>query len=104
MPPGLFKSPQRSAKTGVGGVPLLGTAEEIAERLTRLSKVGLDGVVPTWFDFNEGIREFIRGVLFLLGQAGVREPRLRPNQYGARQQRVRVRVCYGIQTFEEGMT
>jgi alkanesulfonate monooxygenase SsuD/methylene tetrahydromethanopterin reductase-like flavin-dependent oxidoreductase (luciferase family) len=63
---------RRAVKAGYGGVPLLGTPENITERLERLSKSGVDGVLLIWVDFQDGIRQFSRYVLPFLEQSGLR--------------------------------
>lgn len=66
---------RRSIKAGTGGIPLLGAAPEIAARLERLSRCGIDGILLVWMDFQNGIRRFNREILPLLEQAGLRQPR-----------------------------
>lgn len=66
---------RRGLKAGTGGIPLLGTAEDIAARLERVSRCGFDGLLLVWMDFQNGIRRFNKEVLPLLEQAGLRMPR-----------------------------
>ncbi|HEX4112522.1 MAG TPA: LLM class flavin-dependent oxidoreductase [Stellaceae bacterium] len=63
---------RRSVKAGTGGIPLLGTAQNIVARLERLSRCGIDGLLLVWMDFQNGIRRFNREVLPLMEQAGLR--------------------------------
>jgi FMNH2-dependent dimethyl sulfone monooxygenase len=56
------------------GHPLVGTAQGIAEELVRVSNAGIDGIIFTWVDHVEGVEQFVRGVLPLLEQAGLRKP------------------------------
>jgi FMNH2-dependent dimethyl sulfone monooxygenase len=72
LPPDVQASLRRAIKAGYGGVPLLGTPENITDRLERLSKSGVDGVLLIWVDFQNGIRQFNRHVLPLLEQSGLR--------------------------------
>jgi FMNH2-dependent dimethyl sulfone monooxygenase len=65
----------RRFRGGAGGYPLVGSAESIAERLTKLSAAGLDGVLLSWVDFNEGIDRWTEGVMPLLESAGIRRRR-----------------------------
>ena len=55
------------------GHPLVGTAQSIAEELAAISSVGIDGVIMTWVDYVDGVDRFIREVLPLLEQAGLRK-------------------------------
>ena len=74
LPPEVQQRLRRSLKAGYGGVPLLGTPEDIAGRLERLSACGIDGVLMTWVDFQNGVRDFAGGVIPLLERAGLRAP------------------------------
>ncbi len=56
------------------GHPLIGTAQSIAKELEAISRVGIDGVIMTWVDYVDGVARFIKGVLPLLEQAGLRKP------------------------------
>lgn len=57
---------------GAGGMPLVGTADRIAERLAMVSECGVDGMLLTWVDFVDGLNRFSSDVLPRLEQAGVR--------------------------------
>ena len=59
---------------GAGGMPLVGTADRIAERLAMVSACGVDGMLLTWVDFVDGLGRFSREVLPRLEQSGVRQP------------------------------
>jgi dimethylsulfone monooxygenase len=59
---------------GLGGYPLVGTAEGIVEKFRGLVKLGINGVLMTWIDVEDGLPRFIDGVLPLLEQAGMRAP------------------------------
>lgn len=83
LPPDTLRSMRRAMKAGKGGVPLLGTAEDITARLQRLSTTGLDGVLMIWMDFQDGIRRFNAEVIPLMEQAGLREARPQPWQAAA---------------------
>jgi dimethylsulfone monooxygenase len=58
---------------GWGGYPLIGTKEQIVDGLSRLSRMGLDGVLLSWPRFVDGMREFRDVTLPLLKQAGLRD-------------------------------
>ena len=75
--PAALEKLRYSIKAGTGGVPLLGTAEDIAAKLERMSRCGLDGLLLIWMDFQNGIRAFNKDVMPLLEQAGLRVPKRR---------------------------
>jgi dimethylsulfone monooxygenase len=72
MPPEYLEVFRHRSVVGMGGYPLVGTADEITERLVALSEAGLDGVLLTWVDYADGLQRFNRDVLPRLQQAGVR--------------------------------
>ncbi|MGW6898940.1 LLM class flavin-dependent oxidoreductase [Streptomyces sp. NPDC054919] len=74
MPPEALAAMRLRFAAGVGGFPLVGTAERIAERLETLSDAGIDGVLMTWVDYDEGLGRFTKQVLPLLEKAGLRAP------------------------------
>ena len=57
---------------GYGSYPLVGTPEQIADALVQLSADGVDGLVLSWVNYQQELRQFIAEVLPLLEQAGVR--------------------------------
>ncbi len=59
---------------GWGGLPLIGTPEQIVDQLLELSRTGLDGVVLSWVNYHQEMREWARDVLPLMEQAGLRKP------------------------------
>ena len=59
--------------SGWGGHPLIGTKEQIVDRLVALSRMGLDGVLLSWPRFEAGMREFRDVTYPLLKQAGMRD-------------------------------
>lgn len=56
---------------GGGGLPIFGTAEQVAEKLARLYRDGIDGVLMTFLDFYHDTIRFEREVKPLLRQLGV---------------------------------
>jgi len=60
--------------SGAGGVPLVGTARTIVDRLSMLADCGIDGLLLTWVDYVDGINRFTRDVLPLMETAGLRAP------------------------------
>jgi FMNH2-dependent dimethyl sulfone monooxygenase len=59
---------------GWGGHPLIGTKEQIVDKLLDLSKMGIDGVVLSWPRYEAGMREFRDVTMPLVKQAGLRDP------------------------------
>jgi alkanesulfonate monooxygenase SsuD/methylene tetrahydromethanopterin reductase-like flavin-dependent oxidoreductase (luciferase family) len=72
MPPDFIKSMQRQLIAGWGGIPLVGTPEQIVQRLVDLHDMGFGGVGLTWVDYLNGIDQFNEQVLPLLVNAGLR--------------------------------
>jgi dimethylsulfone monooxygenase len=58
---------------GWGGHPLVGTKEQIVDKLAGLSRMGMDGVLLSWPRFEAGMREFRDVTLPLVRQAGLRD-------------------------------
>ena len=59
---------------GHGGYPLVGTPEQIAEELSRLADIGVDGCLISWVDYKKDLRQWNLEVLPLLVRSGLREP------------------------------
>jgi hypothetical protein len=59
---------------GWGGYPLIGTPAQIVEQLTALAKTGLDGIVLSWVNYRDEMRQWIDEVMPLIEQAGLRKP------------------------------
>jgi dimethylsulfone monooxygenase len=62
-------------KAGWGGYPLVGTADRIVERVSKLSQIGVSGLLLNWVDYLDGMRRWQSGVMPLLEQAGLRRAR-----------------------------
>ena len=58
---------------GWGGLPVVGTKEQIVDTLVTLSRSGLDGVLLAWPRYEEGMREFREVTYPLVQQAGLRD-------------------------------
>jgi alkanesulfonate monooxygenase SsuD/methylene tetrahydromethanopterin reductase-like flavin-dependent oxidoreductase (luciferase family) len=58
---------------GWGGLPVVGTKEQVVDALTTLSRAGLDGVLVAFPRYQEGMREFRDVTYPLLQQAGLRD-------------------------------
>jgi dimethylsulfone monooxygenase len=77
MPPELYDRIKRRMVAGWGGYPVVGTAEQIVDELGRLSRAGLDGVVLSWVNYHDEMRQWMAEVMPLIEQAGLRK-RYRP--------------------------
>ena len=60
-------------KAGHGGYPLVGTPEQIVERIQHLSSLGVDGMLISWVDYLGECQQWIDDVLPLMEQAGLRK-------------------------------
>ena len=58
---------------GHGGYPVVGTPTQVVEQLTRLSQMGVDGVLLSWVDYLTECKQWIDEVMPLLEQAGLRD-------------------------------
>ncbi|MBV9323212.1 MAG: LLM class flavin-dependent oxidoreductase [Chloroflexi bacterium] len=59
---------------GWGSYLIVGTPEQVTDRMLRLSTLGLDGAVLSWVNYAEELAYWNTEVLPLLEQAGLREP------------------------------
>jgi len=82
MPPELYERIRRRMVAGWGGYPLVGTAEQIVDELCRLSAAGLDGIVLSWVNYHDEMRQWITEIMPLIEAAGLRQPH--PPAPGAR--------------------
>ncbi len=57
-----------------GGLALVGSPQQVADRICEVSAGGIDGLCLAWFNFEKGLPVFIDEVMPLLERAGVREP------------------------------
>jgi alkanesulfonate monooxygenase SsuD/methylene tetrahydromethanopterin reductase-like flavin-dependent oxidoreductase (luciferase family) len=73
-PPEVLKEFQYRALAGFGGSHLIGTPEQIVDKLKAFSNAGLDGMVLTFVDYQNDLRTFVRDVFPLLEQDGLRLP------------------------------
>jgi FMNH2-dependent dimethyl sulfone monooxygenase len=74
MPPEKVASMAYEFKAGYGAYPLVGSASDIAQRMSELSEAGVDGLMLVWLDYEEGLERLARDVLPVLEEAGLRAP------------------------------
>jgi alkanesulfonate monooxygenase SsuD/methylene tetrahydromethanopterin reductase-like flavin-dependent oxidoreductase (luciferase family) len=72
MPKDVMEKLRFRFKAGNGGFELVGTTEQIVDRLQLLSDAGLDGLLVTWVGMEEGITRWNRQIMPELVQAGLR--------------------------------
>jgi FMNH2-dependent dimethyl sulfone monooxygenase len=59
---------------GFWAIPMVGTPEQVAQRIIDLHEAGVDGVAISFVDYFDGLRRMEEQILPLLIQAGVRAP------------------------------
>lgn len=58
---------------GYGGLPLVGTPEQVVEGMLRMVKVGVDGITVSWVNYESGLAQFRERILPLMVRAGLRQ-------------------------------
>jgi alkanesulfonate monooxygenase SsuD/methylene tetrahydromethanopterin reductase-like flavin-dependent oxidoreductase (luciferase family) len=71
--PERVRAMQEAFIQGWGGVPLIGTKEQVVDGLLALSRAGLDGALVTFPRYESGLREFRDVTYPLVCQAGLRD-------------------------------
>lgn len=74
MPEAAWQSFKLHLKGGYAGYALVGTAQQIADKIAALSDVGIAGIAIHWVDYLDGLNRFNAEVLPLLEKGGLREP------------------------------
>jgi alkanesulfonate monooxygenase SsuD/methylene tetrahydromethanopterin reductase-like flavin-dependent oxidoreductase (luciferase family) len=59
---------------GFWAVPMVGTPEQVTQKIIDLHQAGADGVALSWVDFDEGLDQMEKQVLPMLVEAGMRRP------------------------------
>jgi FMNH2-dependent dimethyl sulfone monooxygenase len=72
LPPGVEQQLKAHFIAGWGGFPIVGTKEQIVEKLALMPTFGFDGVILSWAKYIDGMREFQETTYPLLVQAGLR--------------------------------
>ncbi len=70
-----FQKFRENFVAGWGGYPLVGTPEQVTDRLIELSGTGVDGTLITMVDYNAELPYWNEKVMPLLEQAGLRKPK-----------------------------
>jgi alkanesulfonate monooxygenase SsuD/methylene tetrahydromethanopterin reductase-like flavin-dependent oxidoreductase (luciferase family) len=71
--PERIKPLQEAFIQGWGGLPVVGTKEQVVDTLTTLSRAGLDGLLVAFPRYEQGMREFRDVTYPLIKQAGLRD-------------------------------
>lgn len=72
MPPEMMQALKFRFKAGNGGYELVGTPDQIVASLRKLSAAGVDGVLLSWVDYEDGLRRWQDKVAPRLIQADLR--------------------------------
>jgi alkanesulfonate monooxygenase SsuD/methylene tetrahydromethanopterin reductase-like flavin-dependent oxidoreductase (luciferase family) len=72
LPPHILSTMHEHFIAGWGGIPFVGTREQIVESLQKFSQSGYDGILLSWPRYQDGIRQFAHGIHPMLQQAGLR--------------------------------
>ena len=64
---------------GYGGLPLVGTPEQVVEGMLRMSEAGADGITVSWVNYESGLAQFRDQILPLTIHAGLRSGGSSPN-------------------------
>lgn len=73
VPPERMRPLQEAFIQGWGGLPVVGTRDQVVDTLATLSKAGLDGLLVAFPRYEEGMRDFRDKTYPLLKQAGLRD-------------------------------
>jgi alkanesulfonate monooxygenase SsuD/methylene tetrahydromethanopterin reductase-like flavin-dependent oxidoreductase (luciferase family) len=57
---------------GFFGLPLIGTPQQIVERMKQAADAGIDGLAISWVDYHEGLRQYTDRIRPLMIEAGLR--------------------------------
>ncbi|HLH24789.1 MAG TPA: LLM class flavin-dependent oxidoreductase [Chloroflexota bacterium] len=74
LPPEAMEAFKFHFIAGWGGYPLVGTPEQIVDKLAGLARAGMNGVVLSWVNYEAELQQWIAEVLPLMEQAGLRQP------------------------------
>jgi dimethylsulfone monooxygenase len=72
LPPEVARAMKEHFIAGWGGIPVVGTAEQIVDSLQMLSRAGFDGILLSWARYVDDMRRFQEEVHPMLEQAGLR--------------------------------
>lgn len=73
LPPEVLRATERGLVAGLNGLPLVGTPEQVVEKMIAMTQAGINGAALHWVDYEAGIEYFNARVLPLMIQAGLRK-------------------------------
>jgi alkanesulfonate monooxygenase SsuD/methylene tetrahydromethanopterin reductase-like flavin-dependent oxidoreductase (luciferase family) len=74
MPPDAAAGIKFGFKAGYSGYPLVGSPEQVVDRMSKLTDAGIAGMVLSWPRYEQDLIYFVDEVLPLMEQAGLRKP------------------------------
>lgn len=74
MPKEQLEVMKKNIAAHIGGFPLVGSYQQVADKITALSESGVAGLCLTWMDYEKGLPTFIEHILPLMEDAGLRLP------------------------------
>src|SRR5262249_24075641 len=69
-----FERRRRHQANGMGGLPIVGDADSVAQELARLSRAGLRGIGASFINYGKELPYFVSEVLPRLERMGLRAP------------------------------
>ncbi|HVN42147.1 MAG TPA: LLM class flavin-dependent oxidoreductase [Steroidobacteraceae bacterium] len=73
-PPEVLEQFRFKAMAGFGGVHVVGSPQQVVERMREIASLGADGIVLSWVNYEEGIADWVRDVMPGLEAEGLRRP------------------------------
>jgi dimethylsulfone monooxygenase len=73
-PPEILEQFRIKARAGFGGMHVVGTPDQVADRMKDIAALGADGIVLSWVNYEEGITTWSREVMPRLEASGLRRP------------------------------
>jgi len=73
-PPEILEQFRIKARAGFGGLHVVGTPDQVADRMKDIAALGADGIVLSWVNYEEGITTWSREVMPRLEASGLRRP------------------------------
>lgn len=67
------KAFQEAIIAGYGAIPLIGTPDQIVEKIAQLADAGLDGLTLSWVNYESGLQQYEAELLPRLRRKGLRE-------------------------------